>query len=132
MFVVCDHVMAPKHKQLNLAFFIPISKEEREKDAKKEFASLNERLEKERTMAKEKEIPKRLVGRPKKDKVAEFLRPTAIPMKPSSNNLKKVRGHYHNWFTPTLWPPIFTAVKKYRNFQGALDFLRSCIESLGT
>jgi hypothetical protein len=39
--------MAPKHKQLNLAFFIPISKEERGGDAKKEFASLNERPERE-------------------------------------------------------------------------------------
>jgi hypothetical protein len=49
-------------------------------------------------MAKKKEIPKRPVGRPKKDKVAELLTPTTIPMKPASNNFKKVRGSYHNWF----------------------------------
>jgi hypothetical protein len=58
--------MAPKHKQLDLAFFIPISKDEREKNAEKEFASLNERLEKERAIAKEKEVPKRPMERPKK------------------------------------------------------------------
>jgi hypothetical protein len=32
----------------------------------------------------EKAMPKRPVGRPKKEKVAELLRPTATPMKPSS------------------------------------------------
>jgi hypothetical protein len=105
--------MAPKHKKLNLAFFIPISIEERERDAEKEFASLNERLEKECAMAKEKEISNRPVGRPKKDKAAKLLRHIAIPMKLASNNMKKDRGSYHNWFTPNLWPPIFIVMKRH-------------------
>jgi hypothetical protein len=117
--------MAPKQRQLDLAFFTPITKEEREKDAEMEFACLNKRLDKERATANEKAVPKRPVGRPKKEKVAELLRPTATPMKPSSKKTKKVRGHYHNWFTPTLWPPTFKAVKQHRNLQEALDFLRS-------
>jgi hypothetical protein len=94
--------MAPKHKKLNLAFFIPISIEERERDAEKEFA-----------MAKEKEISNRPVGRPKKDKAAKLLRHIAIPMKLASNNMKKDRGSYHNWFTPNLWPPIFIVMKRH-------------------
>jgi hypothetical protein len=76
--------MAPKQRQLDLAFFTPITKEEREKDAEMEFACLNKRLDKERATANEKAVPKRPVGRPKKEKVAELLRPTATPMKQSS------------------------------------------------
>jgi hypothetical protein len=113
----CRCTMAPKQRQLDLAFFTPITKEEREKDAKMEFACLNKRLDKERATANEKAVPKRHVGRPKKEKVVELLRPTAMPMKPLSKKTKKVRGHYHNWFTPTLWPPIFKAIKQHRNLQ---------------
>jgi hypothetical protein len=76
-----------------------------------EFARLNESLVKERAMTNEKVVPKRAVGRPKKEKVAELLRPTTTPMKPSSKTTKKIRGSYRNWFTPTLWPPIFKVVK---------------------
>jgi hypothetical protein len=82
--------MAPKHKQLDLAFFTPITKEERDKDVEMEFACLNKRLDKEHAMANEKAVPKRLVGRPKKEKVAELLRPTAAPMKPSSKKTKRL------------------------------------------
>ena len=105
--------MEPKQRQLDLAFFTLITKEEREKDAEMEFACLNKRLDKERATANEKAVPKRLVGRPKKEKVVELLRPTAMSMKPSSKKTKKIRGHYYNWFTPTLWPPIFKAVKQH-------------------
>ena len=45
-------------------------------------------------------------------------------MNPANNTRKKVRGSYQNWFTPTLWPPIFTAVKQHHNIQEAMDFLR--------
>jgi hypothetical protein len=72
--------MAPKQKRLDLAFFIPISKVERKKNAERDFANLHERLENERANAKE-EITKRPVGRPKKEKVAELLHPIAVPMK---------------------------------------------------
>jgi hypothetical protein len=85
--------MAPKHKQLDLAFFTPINKEERKKDAEMEFVCLNKKMDKEHTMANEKAVPKRSVGRSKKEKAAELLRPTAASMKPSSKKTKKVRGH---------------------------------------
>jgi hypothetical protein len=52
--------MAPKHRQLDLAFFTPTTKEEREKDAKKdtemEFACLNKGLDKECAMANNIEL----------------------------------------------------------------------------
>jgi hypothetical protein len=114
-----------------LAFFFSISKEEREKNVEREFANLDTRLEKEHAIAKEKEIIKRPVGRPRKEKVAELLRPTSIPMKPANNARKKIRGSYQNWFTPILWPPIFTAVKQHHNIQEAMDFLRCAYRQLG-
>jgi hypothetical protein len=59
--------MAPKHEQLDLDFFTTNGKEEREGNAKKEFASLNERLEKECIIAIKKDIAKKPVQRLKKD-----------------------------------------------------------------
>jgi hypothetical protein len=100
--------MAPKQKQLDLGFFVSISKEEREINAAREFASLNERSVRE-------EITKQPVGRPKKEKEKEkenvLLRPSAIAMKPTLKMCKKVRGCYTIWFTPTLWPPIHSTIK---------------------
>jgi hypothetical protein len=39
--------MAPMYKQIDSAFFAPISKDERERAVEREFASLNARLEME-------------------------------------------------------------------------------------
>jgi hypothetical protein len=114
--------MAPKQKQLDLGFFVPISKEEREINAAREFASLNERLQKEPAG---EEITKRPVGRPKKEKENVLLRPSTVAMKPTTKASKKVRRRYTNWFTPTLWPPIHSAVKQHRSILNALGFLRS-------
>ena len=44
---------------------------------------------------------------------------------------KKVRGSYTNWFTPTLWPPIYKAVKQHRNITKAWSFFRSAYRKLG-
>ena len=41
----------------------------KEENTKREFANLNTRLEKDHVIAKEKEIVKRLVGRPKKERL---------------------------------------------------------------
>jgi hypothetical protein len=127
MFVVYN---GTKAKTTRFSVFTPITKEVRERDVEMEFAHLNERLDKECAMTNEKAVPKRPVGRSKKETVAELLRPTAAPMKPSSKMTKKVRVYYCNWFTPTLWPPIFKAVKQHRNLQEALDFLRSAYRLL--
>jgi hypothetical protein len=118
--------MAPKHKQLDLVFFTRISKEEREKAVEVEFATFNEKLEKEKTMPK-KLILKRPVGRPKINQDVVHL-PKATIMKKTS---KKVRDQYRNWFNPNLWPPIYDAVKQHRNIGDALNFLRSAYRKPG-
>jgi len=113
--------MAPKQQHLVGRFFSPISKIDRESDAEKAFAMLVERLEKERAVPK-KEIVRRLVGRPKRDSQAVLLKPKIEPMKALK---KKPKVCYTNWFTPSLWPPTFAAVKQHRNIQGALTYLRA-------
>ena len=119
---MCETVlaMAKKQQRLDLKFFIPISKEERLINAEKDFETLHERLEEEHALSKV--VFKRPVGRPKKELKAMLLKPKVEPMKKTT---KKVRGPYTNWFTPTLWPPIFAAMKQFRSAQGAVDYLRA-------
>jgi hypothetical protein len=121
--LLCVHVygaMTPKHKQLDLAFFTRISKEEREKAIEAEFAIFNEKLKKEKAMPKQL-ILKRPVGRPKINQDIVHLFKATIMKKINKN----VRGQYQNWFKPNLWPPIYDAVKQYRNIGDVLNFLRS-------
>jgi hypothetical protein len=113
--------MAPKQQRLDLRFFQPISMEEKDVNDEKAFATLSERLDRECAMAK-KEIIKRLVGRPKKELKASLLAPKVEPMKPQ---IKKPKVHYMNWFSPSIWPPFYAAVKQYRNIQSALISLRA-------
>jgi hypothetical protein len=83
--------MAPKHKQLDLSFFTRISKKEREKVVEVEFATFNEKLEKDKTMPK-KLILKRPMGRPKRNHDVVHL-PKITIMKKTN---KKVRRQYRN------------------------------------
>lgn len=79
---------------------------------------MSEKLEHNR----EKEIFKRLVGRPKKGTKAVLFKPK-IKSIPST---KKVRGSYTNWFTPSFWPPpIYATIKQHRNIFRALKYLRA-------
>jgi len=78
--------MAPKQQHLDLHFFKPISKEERESNAQKAFALLEERLEKEGAIPKE--IFRRLVGRPRKEIQVVLLKPKVEPMKPMKKKQK--------------------------------------------
>ena len=110
--------MAPKHKQLDVVFFTRISKDKKEKAVEVEFATFNEKLEKEKTMPK---ILKRPVRRPKRNQDVVHLSKATIMKKTNKN----VRGQYRNWFNPDLWPPIYDAVKQHRNMEDALNFLRS-------
>jgi hypothetical protein len=41
-------------------------------------------------------------------------------MKP---HIKTPKVHHTNWFFPTLWPPINTAIKQHCNIQSALNYL---------
>ena len=66
--------MTPTKKRLILGFLSPISMEEMERRSELEFAVLNDKLEKEWFMTKHA-LPKRPVGRPRKDWTAPFLKP---------------------------------------------------------
>jgi hypothetical protein len=112
--------MAPKQRRVDFAF-IHITKEEREMDIEREFAALNERLEEEQLRPKN-ETFKRPVGRPRLERQIVSLKPN---MKPT-----RVRGSYTNWFTPTLWPPIYKNVKQHRNITEAWSFLRLAYKKL--
>ena len=120
--------MAPTKKRLDLGFFTPISKEEMERRSELEFAVLNNKLEKERSMIKHA-LPKRPVGRPKKDRTAAFLKPKVERMKPL---VSKPRGNYKNRFTPSLCPPIFKAMQQARNITNALMYLRAAYRQPGS
>jgi hypothetical protein len=88
---------------------------------------LSERLDRERAMAKKENI-KHPMGRPKKELQAPLLAPKVEPMKPQ---IKKPKVRYTNWFSPSLWPPIYTAVKQHHNIQSALNYLRATFRKLG-
>jgi hypothetical protein len=119
--------MAPKQRRVDFAF-IHITKEEREMDIEREFAALNERLEEQ--LRPKNETFKWPVGRPRLERQTVLLKPKVEKMKP---NIKptRVRGSYTNWFTPTLWPPIYKDVKQHRNITDAWSFLRSAYKKLG-
>ena len=36
----------------------------------------------------------------------------------------RVRGPYTNWFVPSLWDPIYAAVRMHRSLKGALYYLQ--------
>jgi hypothetical protein len=46
--------------------------------------------------------------------------------------ISKPRGSYKNWFTPSLWPPIFKAMQQARNITNALMYLRSAYRQPGS
>ena len=112
--------MAPKQQRLDLQFFKPISKEEKAVNDKKAFATLTERLDKGRAMAKKENI-KRPMERSKKELQASLLAPKLAP---KISQIKKPKIRYTNWFFPSLWPQIYTTVKQNRNIQSALNYLR--------
>ena len=94
--------MVSTKKRLNLEFFCHICKEEIERGSELEIAILNDMLEKERSMTKHA-LPKRPVGRPRKDGTTPFLKQKVEQMKPL---VSKPMGNYKNWFTPSFWPLI--------------------------
>jgi hypothetical protein len=66
------------------------------------------------------EVEKRPVGRPPK-----ALETVLVKMEKSPPKTKKVRGQYTNWFAPSLWGPIYLAVRKYRSIHYALKHLKT-------
>jgi hypothetical protein len=110
-----------RQKTLN-SIFLPINKEERETCVELEFATLNSKLELER--ATNKEVEKRVVGRPRKELVA-ILHTQELKEEEPRSKKAKVRGSYTNWFVPSLWEPISAVVKQHRNLTSALHYLQS-------
>jgi hypothetical protein len=106
---------------------LPINKEERETCVELEFATLNSKLELER--AKDKEVEKWVVGRPRKELVAVLHTQELKEEEPRSKKAK-VRGSYTNWFVPSLWEPIFAAVKQHQNLTSALHHEVLCMSGL--
>ena len=117
--------MAPNKKRLDLGFIAPISKEEMERISELEFAILNDKLEKERSMTKYA-LPKRPMGRPRKDGTTSFLKAKVERMKPL---VSKSRDKYRYWFTPSFWPYIFKAMQQARIITNALIYLRQLTDN---
>ena len=89
--------------------FSPINKEEMEVCVERDFAALSTRMELEKAM--EKEVVKRRVGRPKKQIEAVLFTPEVEKAEGSAAKKTKVRGNYTNWFMPSLWEPIYAAMR---------------------
>ena len=120
--------MTPKQRRVDFAFN-SISKEEREMDIEREFAALSERLHEEQSRPKN-ETFKRPKGRPRKEGQTMLLKPKVERMKPIIKP-KKVKGSYTDWFTLSLWPPIYNDIKQHRNITKAWSLLRSTYRKLG-
>ena len=60
------------------------------------------------------EVVKCPVGRPRGTLKATLLTLKVEEEEPTSKKLK-IRGHYTNWFEPSLWDPIYDVVRKHKN-----------------
>jgi hypothetical protein len=100
-----------------------ISKEERFDTIIHDLEVLNSEKEKEQTIG----VPKRSVGRPRKEVKMHLLKPKVE----KSMKKKKARGTYTNWFCPSLWRPIQYAMKRFRNYLFAMLYLRSAYKEPG-
>ena len=95
---------------------MPITKEEMQQSVARDFETLKTKMDDEAAL--QVEVVKHPVGRPRRTLEATLLTPTAEEEEPISKKLK-VRGHYTNWFEPSLWDPIYAAVRKHRNINNA-------------
>lgn len=74
--------MTPKQQCVDVGFIIPITKEEKKISTQKDFATVSERLENERTMPMETFM--RPMERPKKELQAMLLKLKVELMKPTT------------------------------------------------
>ena len=103
--------------------FRPFDKEEMQACVEREFATLERRLELEKGMGKE--VIKRPVGRPKKELQATLLTPKVEKVEASFTKKGQVRGNCTNWFLPSLWGPIHTAMTIHKNYTSTLRYLQA-------
>jgi hypothetical protein len=109
-----------KQKLLSSMFPV-ITKEVMEEHVERDMATLSSQLEMDQGV--KEDVQKRPVGRPKK--VAEaILLTTKVEKSHHCTPKSRVRGPYMNWFIPSLWDPIYAAVNRHRNLQGALRYLQ--------
>ena len=107
---------------------MPISKEEMQQSVARDFEILKTKMDEE--AAAQVEVVKRPVGRPRGTLEATLLTPKVEEEEPSSKKLK-VRGNYTNWFEPSLWDPIYAAVRKHRNINNACKYLKMMYKKPG-
>jgi hypothetical protein len=89
--------MALKQKQLDLAFFFLIIKEERKKIQRKRFCKFEYKIREGTYNCQRKGDRQETCRKVKKERLVELLRPTSTLIKPTNNSRKKVRGYYQNW-----------------------------------
>ena len=104
------------------SMFASINKEEMELFVERDFDTLNTRLEVEKAM--ESEVVKRSVGRPKKEVEVVLLTPKVENIAKATSSKTKVRGNYTNWFLPSLWGPIYAAMRQHKNYTSTLRYLK--------
>jgi hypothetical protein len=61
------------------------------------------------------------VGKPKKELSVVLLTLKVEQMKPQ---IKIPKVCYRNWFSPSIWLPIYATLKKHHNIQSALNYLK--------
>jgi hypothetical protein len=105
-----------KSKTLS-SIFMSVSKEEMQQSVARDFEKLKTKM-------------KRPVGRLRGTLEATLLTPKVEEEEPTSKKLK-VRGHYTNWFEPSLWDPIYAAVRKHRNINNACKYLEMMYKKPG-
>ena len=108
-------------QQLLSNMFTIIDKEEMEDRVERDFAQLHVKMELEQS--KKKEVQKRPVGRPKM-RIEAVLLPTKEEKPKATPSTTKARGPYTNWFVPSLWDPIYSAVSHHRSLGHALRYLQ--------
>ena len=107
---------------------MPVSKEEMQQRVERDFETLRTKIDEEKAL--HVEVVKRPVGRPRSTLEAALLTPKVEEEEPASKKVK-VRGHYTNWFEPSLWGPIYAAVRKHRNINNACKYLKMMYKKPG-
>ena len=94
----------------------------------RDFETLKTKMDEEAAL--QVDSVKRLVWRLRGTYEATLFIPKVEKKEPTSKKLK-IRGHYTNWFEPSLWDPIFAAVRKHRKYQQCMQVLEDDVQETG-
>jgi hypothetical protein len=104
------------------------SKEEMQQSVARDFETLKTKMNEEAAL--QVEVVKRPVGRPRNTLEATLLTPK-VEEEESTSKMLKVRGHYTNWYEPSLWVPIYAAIRKHRNINNTCKYLKMMYKKPG-